>query len=236
MKIPIKPIRETLPMIEIKVRKNDLSEKFILSSSAEINYKETKDWYILACDHRSNCMCRRLEKINKILEHFKGVNIKNQKTIITLTTNIKLSNEIIEIIDKFHDENRDILLTIIDHNYYSIVKFFHTAYQYEIRSEKFNSVENFTAAIQKFIYSKVKLPDFIIEKVGEDIRNEMSMFSIDFDKYTFSLIEYNEDSERYTGIFQHKENFSEIVISNIVINENNGTVYYYGNKDKTLKI
>lgn len=222
-------------MIKININKNDITRLFIAANHNEIDYDEQKNIFIITCKHQTQCSCRRLEKIDRIIKCIDGYTPKDMKTIATLSLNINISKDYIIEIDQYHQENQSYLINIIDKITHQEFIVYSSIYKYKIFEYKINSLKTLKEAIMIFNLKEVKLPESITDRVGvEIIENYLLPFGIDMKDYNFSMIRYNDDRDVYIAEFTNHTNGCSIKINDIVINELDGTVYSCGNNQNCI--
>ena len=222
-------------MVSFNILKCDITNVFIEANKRDLKYKELKNSFEVHCDHMTQCTCRRLEKINRVIENINGYIPKDIKTIATMSTNINISEDYIINIDDFHIKNPTYLIQIINFITHEEISITSTVYKYKVFTNKINSIDSLLDSIKTFEYQKIKLPLFIIDKIGVEIAdNYLSDFQINMEHYEFRLLRYDDDRDSYIGEFRNPRKGRSIIVDKIIINEMDGSVYSCGNDQYSI--
>lgn len=166
--------------------------------------------------------------------------INHMETILIYGKQRKIPFNLLILVDEYQENlKKDFFIDIEKEYTHYKFSIFHKAYDYLV----FSFIENHTNELEikeklnEFLYKEIKLPDFVIKKVENDLKNLfLSGFGIDFSKYIFELTLFSKQDQEYMAIFTNTDSGKQIVIQPIQMSEQTGDVYFAGKYESFLRL
>lgn len=168
------------------------------------------------------------------------ITINHIETIIVYGKNRLTPLNLLKLIDEYQPIiSEEYFIDIRKEYEYFKFEIFHKEYEYKVFSfiDNHTNEESIKERLNEFIYKEIKLPQFVIEKIGEDLKNIfLNGFDINLDKYYFELTLASSDKSDYMAIFNHIETGKQIVIHPLQLSEQTGDVFFAGKFENFLRL
>lgn len=216
---------------------DDHYENIILNFFEFEKIEKTKKGLLLENENEN---ILKLHKICSIIPE--DIKLNHIETIIIFGQYIKIPKSILILVDSFQDRFKsEYLLTIKKENENYRFSFYSKEYEYKIYSflENHINIQEIAEKIEIFISKEVKLPDYIINNIINDIEeNFLNGYDIDFKNYRKELIvaSRNNNKNDYMVLFSNQNSGKQIIVHPIQLNEGTGDVFFAGKYNETLKM